>query len=81
MLQVCVLGLVSVLVAPDASLPPEIKAGLPQIMAGTLRLLGALKEQKEEMDKLAEEVEGCGSMGGVGARVRSVNRAGFYAQG
>jgi hypothetical protein len=53
--KVCVLGLVAVLAAPDASLPLEIKAGLPQIMSGLLRLLGALKEQKEEMDKYAED--------------------------
>ncbi|KAG1660790.1 hypothetical protein FOA52_011331 [Chlamydomonas sp. UWO 241] len=53
--KVCVLGLVAVLATPDASLPMEIKAGLPQIMAGLLRLLGALKDQKEEMDKYAED--------------------------
>uniref|UniRef100_A0A7R9YU85 Importin N-terminal domain-containing protein n=1 Tax=Chlamydomonas euryale TaxID=1486919 RepID=A0A7R9YU85_9CHLO len=56
--KVCVLGLVSVLATPDEQLPPEIQAGMPQIMAGLLRLLTALKAQKEETDALAGEGDG-----------------------
>ncbi len=45
-LQVCALALVALLTCPDDSLPPEVRAGLPQVLAGTLRLLVALKEQQ-----------------------------------
>ena len=44
--KVNVLALAAVLGAPDAVLPREVAAGLPQLMAGLLRLLVALKQQQ-----------------------------------
>lgn len=44
--KVNVLALAAVLGAPDAVLPREVAAGLPQLMAGLLRLLVAMKQQQ-----------------------------------
>mmetsp|Transcript_35700 Transcript_35700/g.79404 ORF Transcript_35700/g.79404 Transcript_35700/m.79404 type:complete len:941 (+) Transcript_35700:266-3088(+) len=52
--KVCVLGLVALMTAPDEVLPPQVQAGMPQILGGLVRLLVALKQQKEEADRLAE---------------------------
>jgi importin-7 len=41
-----VLGLVSVMALPDDALPPEMAAGLPRLLTGTMKLLLALKEQE-----------------------------------
>ncbi len=58
--QVVVLGLNALLAAPDAMLPPEIQAGLPQVLAGIVSLLLALRQQQEEAAEAArlEEEEG-----------------------
>ncbi|GFR51383.1 hypothetical protein Agub_g13813, partial [Astrephomene gubernaculifera] len=53
--KVCVLGLVSLLAVPEEALPAEVKAGLPQVQAGVMRLLLALKEQQAEAEELAKE--------------------------
>lgn len=55
--QVCILGLVALLSAPDEAIPPEIKPGLPQVMAGAMKLLVALRNQQEELAKLEAEGE------------------------
>lgn len=52
--KLCVLGLTSLLSVPDDQLPPEIRAGMPQLLAGVIRLLVALKEQQEEAEKEAK---------------------------
>ncbi len=44
--KVNALALAAVVGAPDAGLPAEVAAGLPQLMAGLLRLLVALKQQQ-----------------------------------
>ena len=44
--KVNALALAAVVGAPDAMLPAEVAAGLPQLMAGLLRLLVALKQQQ-----------------------------------
>ena len=49
--KVNVLALAAVLGAPDAVLPREVAAGLPQLMAGLLRLLVALKQQQVSHSK------------------------------
>lgn len=49
--KVNVLALAAVLGAPDAVLPREVAAGLPQLMAGLLRLLVALKQQQVSYGK------------------------------
>ena len=49
--KVNVLALAAVLGAPDAVLPREVAAGLPQLMAGLLRLLVALKQQQVSYSK------------------------------
>lgn len=38
--KVAVLGLTSILLLPDDQLPPEVAGGLPQLVAGIIRLLG-----------------------------------------
>ena len=55
--QVCVLGLVALLIAPEDTIPMEIRNGLPQVMAGAMKLLVALRNQQEEMAKLEAEGE------------------------
>lgn len=49
--KVCVLGLVSLLCLPDASLPPEVLQGLPKVLTGTLTLLSDLKVQLADLEK------------------------------
>lgn len=44
--KVNVLGLSAVMGLPDAVLPSEVKAGLPQLMAGALTLLVRLRDQE-----------------------------------
>lgn len=44
--KVNVLGLSAVMGLPDAVLPAEVKAGLPQLMAGALTLLVRLRDQE-----------------------------------
>ena len=51
------LGLLALLAAPEESLPPEIKLGLPQVMAGAMKLLVALRTQQEEAAKAEAEGE------------------------
>lgn len=62
-----ILGLTSILGVADAQLPPEVAAGLPQLLAGLLRLLVDLKTQQESAEKARlgededeEEVRGGG---------------------
>ena len=40
------LGLLTVLALPDASLPPELLTGLDRLLAGITALLAALKDQQ-----------------------------------
>ncbi|KAK9839718.1 hypothetical protein WJX81_008385 [Elliptochloris bilobata] len=58
--KVNVLALAAVLGAPDAALPREVAAGLPQLMAGLLRLLVALKQQQEELEADEDDDDGSG---------------------
>ena len=44
--KVNVLGLSAVMGLPDAVLPAEVQAGLPQLMAGALTLLVRLRDQE-----------------------------------
>lgn len=44
--KVNVLGMAAVLTVPDESLPAEVAAGLPQLMAGLIKLLTSLKQQQ-----------------------------------
>jgi hypothetical protein len=39
----------------DSSLPPELSAGLPQLLSGLVRLLLDLKEQQEAAAEAAED--------------------------
>lgn len=50
-----VLGLLALLGLPDAALPPELAAGLPQLLSGLVRLLVDLKTQQEAAAAAAEE--------------------------
>ncbi|KAG2439798.1 hypothetical protein HYH02_010433 [Chlamydomonas schloesseri] len=52
--KVAALGLTSLLAVPDEALPAEVRAGLPQVQAGVMRLLIALKEQQAEAEELAK---------------------------
>ncbi|GLC37117.1 hypothetical protein PLESTB_000981600 [Pleodorina starrii] len=52
--KVCVLGLVAMLAVPEEAMPAEIKAGLPQVQAGIMRLLLALKDQQAEAEEAAQ---------------------------
>lgn len=52
-MQVCVLGLTSMLRAPE--LPAEVSGSLPQVMSGIMRLMIDLKQQQEEEEKRAAE--------------------------
>lgn len=49
------LGLIALLNQPDEALPPQLAAGLPQVLAGVLRVLEDLKVQEEEKAKEEEE--------------------------
>eukprot|EP00887_Chlorella_sp_A99_P003658 scaffold7.g3658.t1 len=53
--KVAVLGLVSLLSLAEAQLPPEVAAGMPQVVAAALRLLLALKRQQEEAEAARAE--------------------------
>lgn len=53
--KVCVLGLTALLSLPPASLPAEVQSGLDQIVKALLKLLTALKTQKEVNEKEEEE--------------------------
>jgi len=44
--KVNVLGMAAVLTVPDESLPADVAAGLPQLMAGLIKLLTSLKQQQ-----------------------------------
>eukprot|EP00878_Enallax_costatus_P008370 GHUV01008748.1.p1 GENE.GHUV01008748.1~~GHUV01008748.1.p1 ORF type:complete len:267 (+),score=129.68 GHUV01008748.1:211-1011(+) len=55
--KVVVLGLLALLGLPDNALPPEIAAGLPQLLSGLIRLLVDLKTQQENAAAAAEEDE------------------------
>ena len=44
--KVNALGMTALLSVPDQALPPELAAGLPQLMAGLIKLLIALKTQQ-----------------------------------
>lgn len=47
-----ILGLLALMGnVPDASLPPELANGLPQLLSGVVRLLLDLKEQQDEAAK------------------------------
>ena len=43
------LGLMTVLALPDASLPPELAAGLDRLLGAMTALLAALKDQQVRM--------------------------------
>lgn len=54
--KVMVLGLLALLGnTPDAALPPEIAAGLPQLLSGLVRLLMDLKAQQDRAADAAED--------------------------
>lgn len=55
--KVAVLGLLALLGLPDSTLPPEISAGLPQLLSGLIRLLVDLKTQQENAAAAEEEEE------------------------
>lgn len=55
--KVVVLGLLALLGLPDAALPAEIVAGLPQLLSGLVRLLVDLKAQQEAAAQAAAEEE------------------------
>lgn len=55
--KVVVLGLLALLGMPDAALPAEIAAGLPQLLSGLIRLLMDLKTQQENAAAAAEDDE------------------------
>lgn len=70
--KVLILGLVALLALPDAALPAEVRAGMPQVTAATLRLLIALKQQQEEHRHHGgggDSEDGGGSGNESGARV------------
>lgn len=58
------LGLISLLAVPDEALPPQIAAGLPQVLAGVLKVLDDLKVQEQE--KQEQEDEDARGEGGSG---------------
>ncbi|BDA47636.1 Importin-7 [Coccomyxa sp. Obi] len=62
--KVNTLGMAAVLTVPDDSLPAEVAAGLPQLMAGLIKLLTSLKQQQDmaldgddEEDELDEDAD------------------------
>ncbi|KAK9818968.1 hypothetical protein WJX74_009075 [Apatococcus lobatus] len=55
--KVNVLGLSAVMGLPDAVLPPEVQAGLPQLMAGALTLLVRLRDQEKAFEEDASTDE------------------------
>lgn len=62
--KMCVLGLVSILAVPDAAMPADIAAGLPQLLSGIMALLVDLKRQLEAAEKAAEEQHDEDEVGG-----------------
>jgi hypothetical protein len=60
------LGLVSLLAVPDAALPAEIAAGLPQVLTGILRVLADFKEEEAARAKDLEEDDDDYEEGGRG---------------
>ena len=50
--KVNALGMTALLGVPDQALPPELAAGLPQLMAGLIKLLIALKTQQARVPVL-----------------------------
>jgi len=63
------LGLVSLLAVPDEALPPQIAAGLPQVLAGVLKVLDDLKTQEQEKQEDEEERDDEGGSGSDGEEV------------
>eukprot|EP00879_Flechtneria_rotunda_P022091 GHRR01023309.1.p1 GENE.GHRR01023309.1~~GHRR01023309.1.p1 ORF type:complete len:1020 (+),score=395.54 GHRR01023309.1:417-3476(+) len=55
--KVTILGLLALLVVADASLPAEVATGLPQLLAGLIRLLLDLKSQQDAAAEAAEDDE------------------------
>jgi hypothetical protein len=56
--KVMILGLLALVGnTPDAALPAEIAAGLPQLLSGLVRLLMDLKAQQDRAAEAAEEEE------------------------
>jgi hypothetical protein len=56
--KVMILGLLALVGnAPDAALPAEIAAGLPQLLSGLVRLLMDLKAQQDRAAEAEEEEE------------------------
>lgn len=45
-MQVQILGLLAVLTLPDGELPPEVAAGVHDILAAVVKLLSAFREQQ-----------------------------------
>jgi hypothetical protein len=56
--KVCILALASLLLVPDDALPAEVAAGLPQLLAGLVKVLLDLKAQQEAAQASAE-ASGC----------------------
>ncbi|KAK9824621.1 hypothetical protein WJX72_011782 [[Myrmecia] bisecta] len=50
-MKVNLLGLAAIMAVPDEALPKELAGGLSQLMAGTIKLLLALKEQQEQEER------------------------------
>lgn len=53
--KVNALGMVSVLTVPDESLPPEVAAGLQQLLAGLIKLLTSLRSQQVNYSFLSSQ--------------------------
>lgn len=49
--KILLLGLISLLSCPEQQMPQEIKAGLQQVLGATMRVLLALKQQQEELER------------------------------
>ena len=62
--KVNALGMTALLGVPDQALPPELAAGLPQLMAGLIKLLIALKTQQARPPPCAPHPQRSPSMGG-----------------
>lgn len=70
--KVLILGLVALLSLPDAQLPPEVRAGMPQVTSAVLRLLLALKQQQDEHARRGSSDDESGNESGARCRERKV---------
>ena len=63
--KVNALGMTALLGVPDQALPPELTAGLPQLMAGLIKLLIALKTQQARPCALSRQPQRLTGRGGL----------------